>query len=58
MTNKRTTIMDKILEQERLRKEAQEVEPASAEIDQATADKLAKEIFDTIFDEELKKLIG
>ena len=51
------TLLAKILEEEQLHKMAQEVGAGEGqEVDQATADRLAKEIFDKLFDEEMSKI--
>ena len=52
MSDKKS-ILTKLVEEDKLKKQADD-----AEIDQTTADKLAKEIYEQIFDEELKKLVG
>jgi len=54
MTNKKISILSKILEAEKIYKMAQEVGAGEKEIDQATADKLANDIFDQLFNDELK----
>lgn len=57
MTNKKMTLLAKILEEEKLHKMAQEAGgPEGEVVDQATADRLAQEIFDKLFDEELSKI--
>lgn len=61
MTNKKT-ILARLLELENLSKEAQISETveqqAEPQIDKATADKMANEIFDKIFDEAYQKMIS
>ncbi len=57
MTNKRMELLAKFLEEENLHKMAQEVGNEPGEIDQATADRMAKDIFDKLFDEELNKIL-
>jgi hypothetical protein len=57
MNNKKISTLVKILEDEKILKMAQEVGAGSNEIDETTADNLAHQIFDQLFDEELKKLI-
>ena len=52
MTTKRIDILSKIL------KEAQETVGQPDQMDQSTADKIAEDIFNKIFDEEVKKLIS
>jgi len=55
----RQTILAKLIEDEQIKKMAQEVGAVGEkEIDQATADRLANEIFDKLFDEELKTVIN
>lgn len=56
MTNKKTVI-SRLLDEEAIEKLAQGVS-SEGEVDQATADRMAKEIFDKLYDEELKKLLG
>lgn len=58
MSNIRKNILTKILSDQKLQKEAQETIAVENDIDQVSADKQAKEIYDNIFDEELQKLIG
>jgi hypothetical protein len=48
---------DKKSEDEKILKIAQEVGAGEGEIDESTADNLAHQIFDQLFDEELKKLL-
>jgi hypothetical protein len=58
MVNKKLTLLAKILEEEQLHKMAQEAGvPEGEVVDEATADRLAQEIFNKLYDEELKKLI-
>lgn len=57
MTNKRLEVLAQIVEDEKIRKMAQEVGAGMDEVDQGTADKLAQDIFDKLFEEELAKLI-
>jgi uncharacterized protein Yka (UPF0111/DUF47 family) len=58
MTNKKIELLNKMLEAETLYKMAQEVGSGEGEVDQATADRLANEIFDKLFDDEFKRLMG
>ena len=57
MNTKRNNLLLKIIKNYEIKKEAQE-NIVNSDIDQNTADKMAEEIFDTIFDEEIEKLIG
>ena len=53
----RTKLLSKIFEEQALRKMAQEA-PVVDEVDKATADRLADDIFSKLFDNELTKLLG
>ncbi len=60
MTNKKS-LLDSLLEAERLHKLAQITgsEPtAEPELDMTEADKMAQDIFDKLFDDELRNLIS
>lgn len=57
MTNKRLEIIAEIIEEAQLRKMAQDVGNQPGEIDKATADKLAEDIFEQLYNEELQKLL-
>jgi ribosomal protein L16 Arg81 hydroxylase len=54
---KRLETLAQIIEEEKIRKMAQEVGDQPGEIGEAEADKLAQDIFDKLFDEELKNLL-
>jgi len=54
MNNKRMTLLTKMLEQEKLYKLAQEVGKDQI-VDATTADKLADDIFDQLFDDVLNE---
>lgn len=58
MSNKKISILTRLLEQEKLSKEAQVLENAEPQVDQNTADKMANEIFNKIFDDEYQKMIN
>jgi hypothetical protein len=58
MTNKRISILSKLIENDKIIKIAQEVGSGEGEIDKTTADRLAEEVFDKLFDDELKRVIG
>ena len=58
MSSKRIDLLNKMLEAETLYKMAQEVGSGEGEVDQSTADRLANEIFDKLFDDEFKRLMG
>jgi hypothetical protein len=53
MTTKRMTLLAKMIEDEKIRKMAQDA-TAEGEIDPATADQMAEQIFDQLFDETVK----
>lgn len=55
--SKRLELLTKIAEEAKIRKMAQEAGAGLDEVDQSTADKLAKDIFDKLFEEELAKLL-
>ncbi len=56
--SKRLSILARILEEEAFSKMAQEATPTEgAEIDQATADKVALELYKKIFDAEWQKVL-
>lgn len=57
MTN-RKTILSRLLENKNLSKEAQMPETIEPQIDKATADKMANDIFDKIFDDVYQKVIS
>jgi hypothetical protein len=52
---KRLEILSQIMEDEKIRKMAQEI--GTEVVDQSAADKLATDIFDKLFNEEVQKLI-
>jgi len=54
---KRMDTLSQIMEEAKIRKMAQEVGNQPGEIDQAQADKMAQDIFDQLFQEELQKLL-
>lgn len=54
---KRIDILSQIMEETKIQKMAEEVGEQSGEIDQATADKLAQDIFDKLYEDELRKLL-
>lgn len=58
MTNERKKVLSEIMENENLLKLAQELSNNATEVDQATADQIANQIFEQIFDEELKKVLS
>lgn len=58
MDKKRITVLAKILEEEKLQKMAQEVGAGENNIDETTADKLAHDIFNQLFDDEINKIIN
>lgn len=53
----RKEILSQIIEESKIQKIAQEVGNQPGEIDKETADKLAEEIFDQLYKEELQKLL-
>jgi len=53
---KRMELLARMLEEQNLYKMAQEVASGPEEVDEATADRMAKDIFDQLFDAELQKL--
>lgn len=53
--SKRIDALNKILEQEKLLKMAQEVGQTISEVDESTADRLAEEIFEKLFDQTLEE---
>ncbi len=57
MISKRLEIFGQIMAEEKIRRMAQEVGAQPNEIGDAEADQLAKDIFDKLFDEELKSLL-
>lgn len=52
---KKISTLNKILEEEQILKMAQEVGQVQGEIDPATADRMAEEIFDKLFDQTLEE---
>ena len=58
MSSKKIELLNKMLEAETLYKMAEEVGSGESEVDQVTADRLANEIFDKLFDDEFKKLMS
>jgi hypothetical protein len=53
MTTPRIKLLEKMLEEERLLKMAQDA-TVEGDVDQSTADQLADQIFDQLFDETLR----
>lgn len=58
MSNKRLEILAQIVEDEKIRKMAQEAGAGPDEVDQATADQLAQDIFEKLFNEEMNKIVS
>lgn len=56
MTSPRIKLLEKMLEEEKLLKMAQDA-TVEGEVDQATADQLADQIFDQLFDQTLKEAL-
>lgn len=60
MTNRRTKLLTKLAEAEKIRKMAEEL--GNNDVDPATADQMAEQVFDKLFDEmvndiSLEKLV-
>ena len=55
MSNKRITILARILEEERLKKLAQEVQPETV-VDTTSADAEADSIFNKLFDQTMEEM--
>lgn len=53
--SKTKTILNRLLEKEKLLKIAQEIEHNEGEVDKATADQMAEEIFSKLFDQALEE---
>jgi hypothetical protein len=56
--SRKMQLLTKLLEGEKMQKMAQDAGTGVPEVDQATADRLAEDIFNQLFDEEVNKLIN
>lgn len=56
MTNKRITLLARMLEEEKLRKMAQDA-TVEGDVDPVQADQMAEQIFDQLFDETFKEAL-